>query len=292
MRERLSASWRTARELVEATAASSAEDSVPTLAAAISYWLLVTIAPLLVAVNAVGQFVLRPGSAVAQVTGLETTQTVPIDASDLYGSAVSWAGPYATWIALGLVLVGATAVFGQFVGAVARIWNEPTERGPIYHWIRSHLLAFALLFVATAALVASAVTGAVAARLGGVLEEAATTLGLVVPDVSALLSSRLLLSFLAAALLFTIALVVIPLRRPSVRDVLPGAIVTAAAYVLGEAVLSVYLGSTSRFDALGVFGVFVAFLVWIYYTALIVLYGTELTHEIVIRRETARATSS
>jgi len=267
-------------------------DSVPTLAAAMSYWLLVTLAPLVVAVNAVGQFTLRAGSVVSRVTGVETTRTVPIDATDLYGSAVSWAGPYATWVALALLLVGATAVFGQFVSAVARIWNEPSERGPIYQWVRSHLLGFALLLAATAALVASAVTGAIVARIAGVVETAGSTLGIAVPDVSAALTSRLLLSFVAAALLFTIALVVIPLRRPRVRDVIVGSVITAAAYTMGEVVLGAYLGSTSRFDALGTFGIFVAFLVWIYYTALIVLYGTELTHQIVIRRETARSRAS
>lgn len=272
------AAWRTTYEVSRAALAAAGEHGVPTLAAALSYWMLVTIAPLIAVVSAVAQLlgVAEPKLSPDAVAGTVSPMAIA-------GRAVTWAGPYASVIALFIVFYGATALFGQFARAITKIWGEPEDHRPVWVWLRAHLLGMALLMGALLAVVGSTAVGAIVSRATSIAQAQVEELGLHTAPATGDLE-RLVIAWAASALLFGLAYLVIPFNRPSVRDVVPGALVTGLAFMIGQKGLSLYLSSTTRFDVLGVFGVFIAFMVWVYYTALIVLYGAELTHEVALMK--------
>ena len=93
---------------------------------------------------------------------------------------------------------------------------------------------------------------------------------------------------LASAALFEVAFTLAPDRAIKWRDNVGGALVTAVLFTLGEIVLAVYLGATQRFNVFGALQVFVGLIVWIYYSALVVLWGAELSRLLVLRAEARR----
>ena len=94
--------------------------------------------------------------------------------------------------------------------------------------------------------------------------------------------------FVASALLFAVAFVVAPDRRIRWLDALPGALVTAVGFLVGELVLAAYLGSTQRFVVFGASQFFVGLTVWIYYSAIVVLWGVQFTRLMVLDAESRR----
>ena len=126
----LRAIWREARRVVEEVARAGSDDNVPMMAAAISYYLLVTIAPLALIVSIVAGTVTQTAA---------TTGTAGPEALRQSLAAVSREGSTAVvLVTLAIVLFGAAGVFSQFVLAVTRIWKEPPVRGPIYSFARRH----------------------------------------------------------------------------------------------------------------------------------------------------------
>ncbi len=86
------------------------------------------------------------------------------------------------------------------------------------------------------------------------------------------------LSFLVIALLFAMIFKILPDAKIDWRDVWIGAVVTAALFTLGKALIGVYLGQSHLTDAYGAAGSVVVLLTWVYYSALILLFGAEFTH--------------
>jgi membrane protein len=186
-----------------------------------------------------------------------------------------------------MLIWGASSLFGQLARALARIWQQPGTQG-IRALMRRHIFAFLLLGVAALALFASAVLGNVIGGFAGVIAELGEILGLDLDWLVSLMRSRLLLDFAFASVLFVVAYSTVPSVRPRFRDVLPGALITGAAYALGQLGLGYYLASAARFSIPGVFGALLGFLVWVYYTATIVLWGSELAYQIARHRALAR----
>jgi membrane protein len=185
-------------------------------------------------------------------------------------------------VTLAIVLFGASGVFSQFVLAVSRIWKEPPVRGPIYSFARRHGLAFLLLGVLAVGLLASAVAGAVLSMVVSEIMALATELGVELPPLDAIINGRVVVDFIASFVLFLAAFTMIPARKPRVRDVAPGAAMTALAYSLGQIALGLYLANSNRVALVGGAGSTIAILLWVYYSAMIALYGAELTRVLVV----------
>ncbi len=265
--------WRKVRRVVEDVINAAAEDNVPMMAAAISYYLLLTIAPLLVALSLAAASLSR---ALDPEASAEASSILGVSAGATTVSVI---------VTAGIVLFGASGVFSQFVLAVTRIWKEPPRRGPMYAFARRHLLAFLLLGVLGLGLVASLIVGAVLSAVLAQAMELATELGIALPPLDSLVSGRLLADFVASFLLFLTAFAMIPSRKIKLRYIAPGAAATAVAYAVGQAALGVYLASSSRVELYGSLGGIVAVLLWAFYTSMIALYGAELTRVLVLDRE-------
>ncbi|MDR3685971.1 MAG: YihY/virulence factor BrkB family protein [Coriobacteriia bacterium] len=275
---------RIVRWVVGATESFLADD-VPRMAAAMSYFLLLAIAPLVLLVNVVFGAL---GLATAGSTGAATIASAGELAAQGFAQATAWAGSYAPWAVAVLVIVGAVSVFGQFVDAVNRIWKTPPNRTPVRQYLRQRGMALALLGVAAVALVVALIVSGIVGIVLSVGLAYAQSLGVNLPQWSASGWLRAPLVFVASALLFAVAFVVAPDRAVRWRDALPGSLVTAVGFLIGEQVLSIYLGSTQRFVVFGASQFFVGLTVWIYYSAIVVLWGVEFTRMMVLDAESRR----
>ena len=258
-------------------------NDVPRTAAAMAYFLLLAVAPLLLVLNAVVDVLGVKGGAFAPLVDTLTGR-----AADTFGQATSWAGSYAPWVAAVLVVVGALSVFAQFVAALDRVWGVGAERPPIRAFLRNRGLALALLAVTAGAFFGAFFVAMVLTIVAAVLIAFAQSQGLALGGMQGSWAMRGGIVLLASAALFEVAFTLAPDRAIKWRDNVGGALVTAVLFTLGEIVLAVYLGATQRFNVFGALQVFVGLIVWIYYSALVVLWGAELSRLLVLRAEARR----
>ena len=281
---RLKAAVRHVWQLISETFGRFDADGVPRIAAAMSYFLLLAVAPLLLILNAVLGVV---GDKMGLASAPAISDVGSTAASGI-NQAVSWAGSYAPYLAVVLVIVGGLSVFTQFVGALEVIWATPPKRTPVRGFLRYNAVALALLLVATFALLAALTLSALASIFAGIALQYARDLGLQLSGFWVMLGLRFAPVLLASAALFWVAFTVAPDRRIRWRDSLPGALVTSVLFLVGEMALSYYLGSTQRFNVFGTFQFFVVLIVWIYYSALVALWGAELTRLMILAAENRR----
>lgn len=284
MSDRLPKPLRAAWAFVSELLAAGSRHDLGLFAPAIAYALVLSLAPLTLALNLFAPNIVATVE-VFQGSPLANQQLEP---QQLYGKIAEVAGPLAPILIIGFVVWGASTLFVHVGHAIVRIWEQGPAPGGIRTFIRRHVLAVMLLGAAASALFASSVIGNALANLGALIADAETRLGVSLSWIEVMLSSRLAVDFVFSALLFLVAFTVVPRIRPRVRDILPGALITAGAYAVGQAVLAYYLTASPRFGALGTYGALLGFLVWALYSSTIVLWGAELTHEIAKRRALAR----
>jgi membrane protein len=257
------------------------------LAAALSFYTLLSLSPLvLVVVGAAGlvwsedavraQLLLQIEQLVGRA-GAETIRGVLDAAVDPGGSARS--------VALGIatLLVGATTVFGQLQSALNQIWNvkaAPTQ-GMVWGLIRTRLLSLALILVLGFLLLVSLVMSAVLAVLQRYLARALPGGGEMWQVVNFAISLAVI------AILIATIFKVLPDVSIDWHDVWFGAGVTSILFSIGKYLIGLYLGQASFASSYGAAGSLVVFLVWIYYTSLIILYGAQLTQTYARHRGTS-----
>ncbi len=282
MSERLPRPLRAAYEVVQATVAEGGENDLMLFSAAMAYSLVVSLAPLTIALSVLGANLAKYDVFLGSPLSAATAEQA-VSAS----SRVAGAGSFGLVIVGLLVLYGASSLFVILVQALNRIWRQGSLTGA-RSFMRHHAFALLLLVVAGLGLFASAVLGIAIASLTEVLVVAGSRAGLDLAWLTELTGSRWILDFTFAAVVYTTAFATVPRIRPRLRDVVPGGLITAGAYALGQWGLAYYLSVSTRFSALGSFGAVLAFLVWAYYTAAIVLWGAELTYQLAKRRALAR----
>jgi membrane protein len=247
------------------------------MGAALSYYTLFSIAPLLVIVIAVagllfGEEAAR-GEIFAQLRGL-----MGRSGADAVEDLVKHArrpeqGTIATVIGSVVLLFGATTVFGELQNALDRIWRAPARKKEKGWWrlLRTRVLSFGMIlgvaFLLMVSLVLSAVLAAFGKWWGGALGAW--------PFLTQVLD--LAVSFGLMTLLFALIYKLIPRVPIEWRDVWFGAAVTAGLFALGKSLIGLYLGRSSMASAYGAAGSLVVMMVWVYYSAQIFLLGAEFT---------------
>jgi len=256
-----------------------AEDSAPVLAAAASYYLLMTIAPLLIVLLWAGSMVLDAFSisdlVITPGGSLEATRTL----APIVENYQQMVGGYGTIVAAGLVLWGASGFLGRFIASMDAVFGG--EREELEWWkafaFQKALSLAALVVLLVVVLAANLAYTGVQTALAEL--ESAIDVSFTVPaPLSTFLGVGPWVYLLAITLLFGLAFAYLPANRNRFRDVLPGALFTAVLYGVGQAALGLYLGSSSLITAYGAASGFVAFVVWAYYTMQVVLFGAEFTH--------------
>jgi membrane protein len=246
--------------------------------AALAFYTLFSLAPILVLVIAVAGFFYgaeaAQGQLMGQLRGLlgdkgaETVQLV------LAGASNKDSGARATLVATVLLLFGATSVFAELKDSLDEIWGVPPPTGASW-WdvVRTRLLSFGLILVLAFLLMVSLVVSAALAVLenyvGGLWQDATVVLGWI----------AWLISFCVIAVLFGVIYKLLPRIRLAWRDVVVGAIGTAALFELGKYVIGLYIGRSGVADSFGAAGSTIAILLWVYYSAQIFFLGAEFARQ-------------
>jgi membrane protein len=253
------------------------QDKAPRLAAALSYYTVFALAPLLVLVIALAGIVWGTEAArsavVAQASGLvgpESAATVDQLLSNAQHAHSGWLG---TTIAVGGFILGATGVFGELQGALNTIWGVDVREGGWKHALKTRVLSFSLVvvvgFLLLVSLVLSAAWAAIAGHLRSML--AGGALALLGWAVDVLVSIGMFTLLLAAIYK------VLPDAKVEWRDTWVGAFATAVLLTIGRFVIGLYLGHSRVTTTFGAAGSLAAILVWLYFAGLVLFLGAEYT---------------
>ncbi len=251
------------------------KDDASLLAAALAYYGLFSLVPLLVILmiilNALFGYGLLGGSSLSQAQDLAGRQ-MPGHIGDIVNRAGDQAASYRFTLLSFLVLVlGAAGLFVQTKRAFRIIWSQETVKETlVLGTVRSYLRSFLLIPLVAFLLLASAVVTAILLPLSRYIED------LLPVHLELLRLVTFLTSFLFVTLLFAVTYKTLSEVGLSWRDVLPGSTVTAILFVIGNFVIAVYVSISDISSAHGAAGSIVVFLFWIYYSAQIFLFGAEL----------------
>lgn len=247
-------------------------------AAALSYYTLLSLAPLvLLAVAVAGLVFERPAvesKVITEMRALVGDEGAEVAETVLRHSSNPARGARSVVISVILLAVGATTVFAQLQEALNRIWKvEANTRGSVvWSFIKERLLSLAMVAGIGFLLLVSLLVNAGLSAAG---ESARATVG-AAPE--ALQAINLLISVVVIALLFAVMFKVLPDAQVAWGDVWFGAVATAVLFTLGKHVIGLYLGRAGIGSAYGAAGSVVVLTVWVYYASMIVLFGAELTY--------------
>jgi membrane protein len=261
-------------------------DAALTLGAALAYYTMFAMAPLLVLVIAVAGLILgraaAQGEIVAQISGLMGSDGARMIEGMIVRASSPASGITATVVSIGTMTIGATGVFGQLQSSLNTIFGgEPRYGTGIRGMLLQKLLAFGMILAIGFLLLVSLVLSAIVAALHDYLQMRVPVLAEVLPTLN------FGLSFVVVTGLFAIIYKVLPDVRLAWRDVWLGAVVTALLFTVGKSLIGFYLGRAGTTSVYGAAGSLVLVLLWIYYSAQILFLGAEFT-EVYSRRYGSR----
>lgn len=273
---------KTLYELIKQTYEEWKADKATRLAAALAYYTAFSLAPLLVVIIAVLGFIVSEDSVQNRIMG-EIEMALGPDAAEFVNDLIvnrvdPQEGILSTVLGIGTLLVGAVGALGQLQGALNTIWGVDEEKAKRKHrllgignYLKEKLFSFGILLtLGFFALVSLVVSTSITAFDNYILE-------LVPAAEFALQAGNLIISFGLTTLLFALMYKFVPETEIKWRDVWVGAALTALLFTIGKYLLGLYLGRTSTASVYGAAGSFVLMLLWIYYSAQIVLFGAEFT---------------
>ncbi|MBA2586085.1 MAG: YihY/virulence factor BrkB family protein [Chthoniobacterales bacterium] len=264
--------------LFKTTASEWLEDKAPQLGAALAYYTVFSLAPLILVLLAVIGLLFRhdPSGAWTKVTeqmsyfldrsAIDVVQGIAQKASEPGKSAL------ATSIGILLAILGASGVFGQLQDSLNTIWGVKAKPGVgIWGFLRARFLSFGMVgglcFLLLVSLAVEALLKGfshyVQARLPGGLAIAVAV--------------YLTFDFAAVVTMFALIFKILPDAKTRWRDVWFGAAMTAIFFLIGKWALGLYLGSGTAASAYGAASSLITLLLWIYYSSQILLFGAEFT---------------
>ena len=254
-------------------------DKASRLAAALAFYSVLSLAPLLIMVVAIAAMVFSKSAAqesiIAQMEANLGSDVAAFITATLENAARPSSSIIASLLSSFLLMLSASSLFGQLQAALNTVWQvQPAAIRGLLNILRSKLLAFGMVFSISFVLIASLVISAglrVAKRF-------ITELGLPSSFQFIMPSAELIISFLVMALLFAAIFKWLPQTPVKWRDVWSGGIVTALLFTVGKYLLALYLGGGAVGSAYGAASALVVLLMWIYYSAQILLFGAEYSY--------------
>ena len=265
------------KDLAKKALSSWSEINAPRLGAALAFYTMLSIAPLLVisiaiAGMAFGQEAVR-GNVVWQIQDLVGTEGGRAIQAILEHADKTGAGVAAGLLGIVTLLFGASGVFVELRDSMDLIWGVRARRGSgLKGMVMDRFTAFAMVvgigFLLMVSLVVSAAISAAGEFFGGYLPVSELLLHVV----------NILISYAGVTFCFGLLYKVVPDARIEWRDVWIGAAVTAAWFSAGKFLIGLYIGKAGVGSTYGAAGSLVVFLVWVYYSAQIFFLGAEFTH--------------
>jgi membrane protein len=262
-------------QLLKDTVISFIDDEALSRGAAISFFTVTSIAPVLLIVIAIAGLAFgrdaAEGAITEQLAGLMGQQTAEVLQSAVASAAAKPSGILATIIGILTLFVTASGVFGEMQSALNTIWKAGPIGTTVSRLIRARAASLGLVAALGFLLMVSLVVSAALAAFGNHLSS-------LLPFGKLLLSVlNLIVSLALISILFAAIYKVLPDRHLEWRDVAVGAVVTAVLFTVGKSLIGWYIGSGSVASSYGAAGALIVLLLWVYYSAQIFLLGAEFT---------------
>lgn len=252
------------------------EDRAASMGAAIAFYTLFSMAPMLLLIIAITGLVFGPeaaqGALMGQLQGMMGREGAAALQAMIASAGKPVSGTIATVVAIVTLIVGATTVFAELQSSLNVIWKAQPPTGSSVVWlVKVRLLSLSLIgaigFLLLVSLVVSAALAALSDYLAGIM-----------PGLDLMMQvANLVISLAVVTTLFAMIYKMLPDARIPWRDVWFGAFITAVMFSIGKLLISLYLGSSNIASAYGAAGALVIVLMWVYYSAQIFLFGAEIT---------------
>lgn len=265
------------------------EDRAGSMGAAVAYYTVISLAPILLLVIAIAGLIFGPKAAQGALVG---------DLRDLMGqdgavalqqmiqhASTGSAGPVAAVIGGVALLLAATAVLAELQASLNHIWKVHPGLGSrrLLRVVKHRLLCLVIILASGLLLTASLAASAAITAVGYYLHQEHLALEIV------LKAMHLVVSFGVTTLLFAIILKILPAPKIEWRDVWVGAGVTGILFGIGKHLIGLYIGQRGVMSVYGAAGALVVVLLWVYYSTQILLFGAELTKACTDRRKAREA---
>jgi membrane protein len=278
VRVRAAQVWALVRDAVTAWI----EDGATSMGAALAYYTLFSIAPLLlISISLAGLLFgaeAARGEVIGQLSSLvgeQSARTIESMLVELNRPGAGVAGAVIGGITL---LIGATTVFAELQAALDRIWRAPalvptgtSALSAIWDWLRTRLLSLGMILGIGFLLLVSLVASAALSAVGKWVQ------GWSAPMAAVAQVANEVFTFLFVTAVFVMIYKWMPRVRVAWRDVWFGAVVTAVLFTLGKGLIGLYIGRSGVASAFGAAASLVVLLVWVYWSAQIFLLGAEFT---------------
>lgn len=260
------------------------DDRCLSMGAAIAFYAIFSLAPVLLIVIAIGGLVfggdVAQTAVLAQFGGLIGPAGAESVAKILHSASNLGSGLLGTAIGIGTFVVTASGAFGELQADLNAIWRAPPPRySSIVAFLIARLLSFAMIAVIAFLLMISLIFDALASAASQYFRW---------QDEALLVTAvNLTISIAMSALLFGFIFKVLPSVRLSWRAVVPGALLTAVLFVLGKFVIGFYLGRSNIATTYGAAASVITLMLWVYYSAQILLFGAEFVKAYADRKKSA-----
>ncbi len=261
--------------LLKKSVASWSAHKAPKMGAALAYYTVFSMAPLIVLLVGIAGIVVEQDTARQEVvakaaelmgqSGADTVETI------LENSAKKGGGIVATVIGAVTLLLGASVVFAELQDSLNTIWEVAPRKQPWTTLIRKRLLAFSMVFALGLLVLLSLVASAVIAGVGAYLRGRVPGFDLLWEGVNTVVLLAIV------TLLFATIFRFLPETRIAWRDVWTGAAITGALFILGKFLLGIYIARSAFSSAYGAAGSLIVILLWVFYSAQIFFFGAEFT---------------
>lgn len=269
-------------QILKQTVKDFSDDECTTMAAALSYYTVFSLPPLLLLIIMIAGAVMDPqdvrealhgqlGALLGQ-SGGDEIRTIMEKAQE---TKTPDAGrPVAAVLGVATLVLGATGVFGQLQAALNKAWEvKPDPRqGGVRNFLMKRIFSFGMVLAIAFLLLVSLALTAMISAVGGML-------GRMMPGVGEVLLHVLnfAVSFGVITLLFAAMFKIVPDAQVAWKDVWVGAVVTSVLFMIGKSAIGFYLGRSNPGEVFGAAGSLAILLVWIYYASMIVFFGAEFT---------------
>lgn len=262
-------------EMLKATVLSFIDDEALSRGAAIAFYTVTSIAPVLLIVVAIAGLVFgheaAQNSISGELGGLMGAQTAEVLQSVVANAANKSSGIVATMIGIVTLIATASGVFGEMQAALNAIWKARPLDTTISRLLRARIVSLGLVAALGFFLIVSLAVSAGLTAISSYLDNVFPTGKLILPAINFFVSFALL------AVLFAAIYKVLPDRQLEWRDVMTGAAVTSLLFTIGKSLIGWYIGSSAVASSYGAAGGLIVLLLWVYYSAQTFLLGAEFT---------------
>lgn len=262
-------------KMIKDTVLSFIEDSALSRGAAIAFYTVTSIAPVLLIVVAIAGLVFGREAAQnaisGQLTGLMGQQTADVLQAAIASAAGKSSSILATMVGIATLVLTASGVFGEMQSALNAIWKTEPRATTVSRLIQARAVSLGLVAALGFLLIVSLAVSAGLTAFGNYLDSIMPIGRFILPVLNFVVSFALL------AVLFAAIYKVLPDRPLEWRDVIFGAVVTAILFTIGKSLIGLYLGSSAIASSYGAAGGLIVLLLWVYYSVMIFLLGAEFT---------------